>query len=99
MTIWLAALYQRAGADRQAITLFESALAKQPGSITALVNLGLYDASAGRLDAAIALWQRALKLNPCAVEAARNLNIALREKGDETALKELSRRLDYCVIQ
>jgi hypothetical protein len=95
----LASLYQRQGADRLAITLYEKALALRPGSMAALVNLGLYDAAAGKLDAAIALWKQALNLNPCAAEARQNLKIAFTAKGDVSALKQLSQRQANCTIE
>lgn len=57
---------QRAGDHGRAVPLFQSALARQPGSADLHHHLGLSLRALGRLDEAIASFQRALALEPAA---------------------------------
>lgn len=58
---------------RLAATAYESVLREAPGETAALVNLGGLYATAGRLEEAGKLWERALASNPALEEAALNL--------------------------
>jgi hypothetical protein len=58
----------------RAAALYESVLQDQPAETSALVNLGILYATAGRLDAAAELWERALAANPAIEEAVLNLS-------------------------
>lgn len=58
----------------RATALYESVLKEKPGETAALVNLGSLYASAGRVEEAAALWERALAANPAIEEAVLNLS-------------------------
>ncbi len=57
----------------RAAALYESVLKDRPSETSALVNLGGIFATAGRVDEAGKLWERALEANPAIEEAALNL--------------------------
>lgn len=57
----------------RAAALYESVLTERPADTAALVNLGTIYASAGKLEQAGRLWERALIANPAIEEAVLNL--------------------------
>ena len=92
----LADLQERANNPDRALMLYRSALRLDPNSVLAMVNLGRLYGSAGLLEEAIALWKEALKRDPCLVEAAGNLQIALRAKNDTAAVKAVQQSQRFC---
>lgn len=62
---------------QRAATLYQAALRQQPANTTALVNLGVLYAQAGRPEEAAELWQRALETNPAIEGVALNLSKVL----------------------
>ena len=62
---------------RDARTLFEATLARNPGCYLCLNNLGTLSVEGGRLDEAAARFSEALRIKPDSVEAHSNLGIAL----------------------
>jgi tetratricopeptide (TPR) repeat protein len=99
----LAQLYDRAGRKPDACRLFLQVAGEASTPIGALINAGICDAAAGKIDAAILLWRRALAANPGEEAARSNLAIALARTGEiaaaQTVLREglnlnpVSRRL------
>ena len=95
----LADLEERAGNSGRALTLYQSALRKDPNAVVALVNLGRLYGSSGLLDQAIALWREALQRNTCLAEAGANLQIALRAKKDTVGAEAVRRSQAFCVFE
>jgi tetratricopeptide (TPR) repeat protein len=95
----LADLYERGRDAARAAPLYQAALRKNVDSVVALVNLGRLYGGAGKIDDAIVLWREALKRNPCVAEARLNLTIALRAKGDTSAIDVLRREQGLCVFE
>jgi tetratricopeptide (TPR) repeat protein len=62
---------------RRAASLYQAALRQQPANTTALVNLGVLYAQAGRSEEAAELWQRSLETNPAIEGVALNLSRVL----------------------
>lgn len=62
-------------------TLWSLTVAQRPHNAIALRNAGLAEFRAGRVDAAIALYERALRVNPASVEAQHNLGVAHARQG------------------
>jgi tetratricopeptide repeat protein len=63
-----------------AIKIFRQLLADQPDDVDVLVNLGTAIAKSGRLDQAIATFERAMRLKPDSGPAVWNLNGTLQAK-------------------
>lgn len=74
-----------AGDCAEAITLYEQAIATDPGfsNVYALLALCLYDQ--GRIDAAITRWQEALQRDPLSPDALAGLGTALYRQGQQEA--------------
>ena len=64
---------QRQGDDKQARVLYNKALRHDPASIDAASNLGVLDASQGRIEEALKLWQAAFERAPGRSEIGMNL--------------------------
>jgi tetratricopeptide (TPR) repeat protein len=62
---------------RRAASLYQAVLRDQPANTTALVNLGVLHAKAGRPAEAAKLWQRSLDANPAIEGVALNLSQVL----------------------
>jgi len=73
--------WQRAWAYESEETLWTDTLAKNPNCWVGDNNLGRALNQKGQVDAAMALFQRALVFNPGYAEAYNNLGITLAEKG------------------
>src|SRR2546430_5760448 len=74
----------------EALALDEAIVRRDPVSVTALFDLGLYRCSAGQLDAAIASFRTVLSLAPGRGNAHTELGVALLLKGDaQGALAEI----------
>ncbi|MEO7143982.1 MAG: tetratricopeptide repeat protein [Bryobacteraceae bacterium] len=95
----LADLHRRRGDSAAALALYEAVLRADPNSIVALVNIGGYYGSAGRLNEAIARWREALKRNPCVPEAIVNLGVAFHAQGDRAGEEALRKRQANCVVE
>src|SRR5271165_5792998 len=89
------ASWQRTWVYRSQETLWSDTLPKNPDSWMAHNNLGVAFFQRGKLDDALAQFQKALEINPNYAEAHTNLGIALLQKGQlgkaieqhQTALK------------
>jgi Tfp pilus assembly protein PilF len=77
----LALQHHQAGRLGEAEQLYRQILARQPGHIQAMHNLGQIALQAGRNDAAVDLIRRATSLGPNYAEAHNNLGNALRAQG------------------
>jgi protein O-mannosyl-transferase len=66
---------------RDAETLWLDTIAKNPSAEMAYVNLGMLQQESGRLDDAIASYDRALALDPTAADVHRNRGNALAAQG------------------
>ena len=79
--------WQRTHVYRDLKTLWDDNLAKNPDSLLARDNLGLYLAQTGQTDAAITCWQISLQIKPDDMEACCNLGTALllNKQFDEAA--------------
>jgi Tfp pilus assembly protein PilF len=87
---------QKRGEIRQAKSLYEKALAKDPLATVAATNLGVIAARAGDLDFAIALWQPAFDRQPERNSIGINLAKALCARGrPEEARKDIERVLEF----
>lgn len=85
----LALLTWRQGlAYRDAETLWLDTIAKNPGAEMAFVNLGILQQESGRLDEAVASFDRALLLDPAAADVHRNRGNALAAQGRYDAALE-----------
>jgi len=73
--------WQHARIFRDAETLWQDTLAKNPGCWPAHCNFGVVLAEQGRLDEAIEQYERALQLQPDFVEAHHNLGNELAAQG------------------
>ena len=74
-----AAIYDNDTAEAK--RLFEAALENDPHHYRALTNLGNLALESGDTDAAIAAYEKALKLNDTFANAHHNLGVAYRRKG------------------
>ncbi len=72
----------RAGRFPEAVEAFRAALAAEPGSVRARVNLGSALAQAGDRDAAVTSYREALELDPDNRTARFNLGVLLLQAGD-----------------
>ena len=92
----LAQLYERAGQEDRAQTLYERVLRLDPAETAAAVNLGGHLMKRGQAAAAVALWESALRRNPGLMEARLNLAVARFRAGErEAAEAELKQALDW----
>lgn len=89
---WLAALgiltWSHSQSFRDARTLYESTLARNPGCYLCLNNLGTLALEAGRPDEALTRYQAALQLKPDSVEALSNVGNLLLKAGQTAAAIE-----------
>ncbi len=72
--------YQRNSLWKNDVTFWQDSVAKSPGRVRPLSNLGIATASAGFSDKAIELYRQSLNLKPSA-EIHNNLGNALYQKG------------------
>ncbi len=72
----------RVGRFSEAVAAFRAALAAEPDSVRARVNLGSALASTGEREAAVALYREALELKPDNRTARFNLGVLLAQAGD-----------------
>lgn len=92
----LAQLYDQSGSREQAQALYERILKGDAAHSAALINLGAYQAQAGRLDLAMQFWLRALQRNLALTHVSMNLAVAQFRSGDpEAAEATLRRALQY----
>jgi protein O-mannosyl-transferase len=75
-------------AYRDAETLWLDTIAKNPSAEMAFVNLGILQQESGRLDDALASYDRALALDPAAADVHRNRGNALAAQGRVDAALE-----------
>ena len=76
------------GNTAAAISLYEQALALNPGYVRAMYNLGVAHAECGRHDKAIFMYNMAVRIQPTCAEAYNNLAVVMRETGNmEAAVK------------
>ena len=70
------------------ISLYEQALAINPGCVRAMYNLGVAHAECGHHDKAIFMYNMAVRIEPTCAEAYNNLAVVMRETGNmEAAVK------------
>ena len=76
------------GNTAAAISLYEQALALNPGYVHAIYNLGVAHAECGQHDKAIFMYNMAIRIEPACAEAYNNLAVVMRETGNmEAAVK------------
>lgn len=89
---------ERCGQPEQAVALYRTAIATNPGHAGAHNNLGILHWRAGEHEAAFASFERAVKADPALPMARNNLSEALRERylrkgeGEDFARAELALR-------
>ncbi|MGH9839711.1 MAG: tetratricopeptide repeat protein [Blastocatellia bacterium] len=89
-------LYDRAGDEEKAVSLYRQAIALDPAKIEAAVNLGAILAERGRTEEAIRLWEDALSRNPGFETASLNLaNTHLRGNRLDAAESALLKAMAY----
>ncbi len=79
----------RAGRFEEAAAAFRAALAAEPESVRARVNLGSALAGAGQRAAAVAIFREALDLEPDNLAARFNLGVLLGQAGDAAGAAEV----------
>jgi TolB-like protein/Tfp pilus assembly protein PilF len=85
-----ASLLQSLGRLDEALALYEALVRRDPVNVTALVNLGIAQANAGRFDAALDSLRTALSLAPGRGQTHYGLGVALLGQGDAAgALAEI----------
>jgi len=78
--------------DREAIALYERALAADPSQITAAINLGAALRKLGQVQRATALWKDVLGRSPASEAASVNLALAEFRSGDVRAAENTLQR-------
>ncbi|MGQ9510735.1 MAG: tetratricopeptide repeat protein [Thermaceae bacterium] len=73
---------KRLGDKAEAEVAFKEALARDPGHVRALVNLGNLHLERDEVEEAIRFYQEALRVDPDLPQAHHNLAAAYRRKGD-----------------
>ena len=81
------------GATDRAGTLYRQALKSEPEDLTALTNLATHLARGGNLEEPIALWQKALLINPGLQAPGLNLALAEQMEGHRAAALEVLRQV------
>ncbi len=79
----------RAGRFEEAAVAFQAALAAEPESVRARVNLASALAGAGRRDAAVAMFREVLELEPDNRATRFNLGVLLAQAGDAAGAVEV----------
>ncbi len=83
----------RAGRFEEAAAAFRAALAAEPESVRARVNLGSALAGAGRREDAVAIFREAVALDPDNRAARFNLGVLLAQAGDAAGAAETLARV------
>ena len=92
----LAQLYDRSGAEPEAIALSQRVLRLDPAEISVAVNLGTWYVRQGRAREAMRLWADALSRNPALTGVSMNLAVAQFQTHDPAAAEATLRKaLEY----